>query len=49
MSGQIAFVAAAYGVTIVATLGLTMWSWVTMRAAEARADAIRWPEITRSK
>lgn len=41
MSGQIAFVAAAYGVTIVATLALIGWSWWAMRAAERRVDDIR--------
>jgi hypothetical protein len=41
MSGQIVFVAAAYGVTIFATLALTGWSWWAMRAAESRAEDIR--------
>lgn len=41
MSGQIAFVAAAYGVTIFATLALTGWSWWAMCAAESRAEDIR--------
>ena len=35
------FVIAAYGVTIAATLALVAWSWLTMRAAEARRDKSR--------
>ncbi len=41
MSAQLAYVAAAYGLTIVATLTVTGWSWWTMRAAERRADEVR--------
>jgi len=39
--GQWAFVAAAYGLTIVLT-GLVLWtSWSTMKKAEKRSDALR--------
>ena len=31
------FVIAAYAVTILGTAGLLLWSWRTMRAAEAAA------------
>ncbi len=41
MSGQFAFVAAAYGLTIVATIAVTGWSWWTMRAAERRSGDVR--------
>ncbi len=41
MSGQIAFVAAAYGATALVTVGVTAWSYIAMRAAERRADAAR--------
>ena len=38
---QWAFVAAAYSLTAVATLALLGRSWVSMRQAEARAEAAK--------
>jgi hypothetical protein len=38
---QWAFVAAAYGVTIVATVALLAWAYRSMRDAEAKADALK--------
>ena len=38
---QWAFVIAAYGVTIAATLGLVGWAMLVMRRAEAEADAVK--------
>lgn len=38
---QWAFVIAAYGVTVVATVALAAWSYLSMRAAEADADALK--------
>ena len=39
--GQCAFVAAAYGLTVVLA-GLVLWtSWSTMKKAEKRSDALR--------
>ena len=35
------FVLAAYGLTLVATLWLTAWAWLSMRAAEALADSLK--------
>lgn len=35
------FVYAAYGVSLLGTLALTGWSWLAMRAAEARREAAR--------
>lgn len=35
------FVAAAYLVAICLTLGLLMWSFASMRRAEAAADALK--------
>ncbi len=35
------FILAAYGLTILGTLGVTLWSWLAMRRAEAEADALR--------
>ena len=35
------FVIAAYSVAVGGTLALTLWSWVTMVAAERRRDAGR--------
>jgi hypothetical protein len=35
------FVIAAYAVTLVATAGLTLWAYVSMRRAEAAADKLR--------
>ena len=31
------FIAGAYALTALATLGLTLWSWAAMRRAEAEA------------
>lgn len=38
---QWAFVIAAYGVTIVATTALAAWSYLSMRTAEADAEALK--------
>lgn len=38
---QSAFVVAAYGVMLVATVGLLSWAFITMRSAEAAADALK--------
>lgn len=38
---QWAFVIAAYGVTIVATAALAAWSYLSMRTAEADAEALK--------
>ena len=38
---QWAFVAAAYAVTIAATLGLLAWAIASMRRAEAYAERLR--------
>ena len=35
------FIIAAYAITILGTGGLTLWSFVAMRRAETRADAVR--------
>ncbi|MBA3511340.1 heme exporter protein CcmD [Sphingomonas sp.] len=35
------FVVAAYAVTIVAVTGLILWSYASMRRAEAAADKLR--------
>jgi len=35
------FVAAAYGVTLLATLGLLLWAWSAMRRAEAAAEELK--------
>jgi hypothetical protein len=35
------FVTAAYAVTLLGTGGITVWSLVAMRRAEAAADALR--------
>jgi len=43
MSGHWGFVAAAYGVTLIATLGLALHALLAMRAAEKRAAATRQP------
>jgi hypothetical protein len=37
------FVIAAYSVTVLATAGLVLWSYVAMRRAEAAADALKRP------
>ena len=38
---QWAFVLAAYGVTTVATVGLLLWAYLSMRSAEAEAEALK--------
>ena len=38
---QLAFVVAAYGVTAFATVALIAWAFVSMRSAEAEADALK--------
>ena len=38
---QWSFVVAAYGVTAVATLALVAWAFLSMRSAEADADALK--------
>ena len=38
---QWAFVLAAYGLVAVATVGLVLWAWGSMRSAEARAEAVK--------
>ena len=35
------FVTAAYAVTVVATATLVVWAWLSMRRAEAAADALK--------
>jgi hypothetical protein len=35
------FIAGAYAVALVGTLGLTGWSWAAMRRAERAADALK--------
>ena len=40
---QWAFVIAAYGLVGLATLGLVLWSYLTMRSAEADAEAVKRP------
>ena len=35
------FVLAAYGVTVIATVVLVAWAFLSMRAAEAEADALK--------
>ncbi len=34
------FIIAAYALTILGTLGVTLWSWAAMRRAEADAEAL---------
>ena len=38
---QWAFVVAAYGVTVAATVALVAWAFASMRSAEAQADALK--------
>jgi len=38
---QWTFVVAAYAVTIVATLALVGWSWLSLKAAERKCDDSR--------
>ena len=34
------FIAAAYAITILGTLAVTLWSWLAMRKAERQAEAL---------
>jgi len=34
------FIVAAYAITILATLAVTVWSWRAMRRAEREAEAV---------
>ena len=38
---QMAFVHAAYAVTVIGTLALVGWSWLAMRRAERRREEAR--------
>jgi hypothetical protein len=38
---QWSFVIAAYGLAVLATLGLVAWSYFAMRSAETNADAVK--------
>ena len=38
---QWSFVFAAYGVVTVVTVGLILWAWISMRVAEAQAEAVK--------
>ena len=38
---QWAFVLAAYGLVVLATAWLVLWSYLSMRSAEAGADAVK--------
>lgn len=35
------FIIAAYALTLAGTLGVALWSYATMRRAEAEAEAVR--------
>jgi hypothetical protein len=35
------FVIAAYGLTLLGTIAVSLWSWRAARTAEQRADALR--------
>ena len=35
------FILAAYALSLVGTIGVTLWSWSAMRRAEAEAEALR--------
>jgi hypothetical protein len=35
------FIAGAYAVALIGTVGLTGWSWAAMRRAERAADALK--------
>ena len=35
------FILGAYGIALIGTIGLTGWSWVSMRRAEQQAEALR--------
>lgn len=34
------FIIASYGLTLLGTSGLALWSWAAMRRSEAEADAV---------
>lgn len=34
------FIIAAYALTILGTLGMTLWAWTAMRRAEAEAEKL---------
>ncbi len=38
---HMAFVTAAYAVTVLAVTGLVLWAYASMRRAEAAADSLR--------
>lgn len=38
---QWAFVMAAYGLVGLATVGLILWAWISMRSAETDAEAVK--------
>ena len=38
---QWTFVLAAYGLVALTTVGLILWAWLSMRAAEAEAEAVK--------
>jgi hypothetical protein len=38
---QWSFVTAAYAVALIATAGLLLWAWSSMRKAEAAADKLK--------
>jgi hypothetical protein len=38
---QWSFVAAAYGIVGLTTIGLTLWAYLAMRKAEADAEAVK--------
>lgn len=38
---QWAFVLAAYAVVVLTTVGLILWAWLSMQAAEADAEAVK--------
>ena len=35
------FILAAYALSLVGTIGVTLWSWSAMRRAEAEAESLR--------
>lgn len=35
------FIIGAYAIGLAATIGITLWSWLAMRRAEAEADKLR--------
>jgi hypothetical protein len=38
---HLAFIAGAYAIAVIGTVGLTGWSWIAMRRAEREADALK--------